>query len=118
MAERFRIYCPPCLFRSLPCVQPTDPGLMPADWMEQQLAYLDPTLKRSLGLKTGDDLRRRIKAMAVQVRGVESEGAPEANRPSRPSRFPIVSHPFPYPGGWDLVAYALSMVLCIPAPSV
>ena len=75
MAERFRIYCPPCLFRSLPCVQPTDPGLMPADWMEQQLAYLDPTLKRSLGLKTGDDLRRRIKAMAVQVRGRGGLGA-------------------------------------------
>ena len=65
---------PHCIPRS-PCAQPTDPGLMPADWMEQQLAYLDPTLKRSLGLKTGEDLRRRIKAMAVQVRGGEREKA-------------------------------------------
>ena len=93
MAERFRIYCPPCLFRSLPCVQPTDPGLMPADWMEQQLAYLDPTLKRSLGLKTGDDLRRRIKAMAVQVRGRGEQGRtggePPLPLPYRVSSLPL-----------------------------
>lgn len=39
---------------------------MPADWMEHQLAE-QPSLRDVLGVVSGEDLKRKVKAYAVQV---------------------------------------------------
>ena len=40
---------------------------MPADWMEQQIEYLDAGTRDALVIRSAEDLRRRIKSLAVQV---------------------------------------------------
>ena len=40
---------------------------MPADWLNQEVAYMDPDHKAMLRIQSGEDLGRRIKSLAVQV---------------------------------------------------
>ncbi|GAX85636.1 hypothetical protein CEUSTIGMA_g13051.t1 [Chlamydomonas eustigma] len=45
--------------------EPSEPSLMPSEWMEQQL-QMHSSLRDVLGVRSGDDLRRKIKSMAIQ----------------------------------------------------
>ena len=59
----------PLPFRPMPSLlsQPAEPHLMPVDWLNQEVAYMDPDHKAMLRIQSGEDLGRRIKSLAVQV---------------------------------------------------